>query len=94
MRQIIQSQYCILNDYATYLQVFKHFFPATILSHLDDIKTSTCWYVLFKVGSKCQQSDLQGISVTISTIRRIQAKNVIYFKLIYIKFVTCNVINS
>ena len=76
LRKLIQQEYILLTAYVNYIVDFKFYFPATVLSHMDDIKAATTWYVLFKVGNLCTMSDLHGISQTISTIRRLQSKKV------------------
>ncbi len=76
LRQLIQHDYILITAYVSYIVEFKFYFPATVLSHMDDLKATVGWYVLYKIGNQCVQSDLQGVSQTIATIRRLQSKKV------------------
>ena len=77
----IAEEYDVLISYVQYLSQHKHYQPATVVGHLDDIRLCCMWFVLFRnkrvvAESRMDQPEMLGFNTSIKHVRRIMNKKV------------------
>ena len=81
IKLFIAEEYDSLSGYVQHLSHHKHYQPATVVGHLDDIRITCTWFVLFRTkhvvnDTRMKQPELLGFLTTAKHLRRILNKKV------------------
>jgi hypothetical protein len=83
IKLFIAEEYDVLSAYVQHLSQHKHYQPATVVGHIDDIRIACTWFVLFRTknvvnDTRMKQPELLGFLTTAKHLRRILHKKVQY----------------
>lgn len=81
IKLFIAEEYDLLSPYAQHLSQHKHYQPATVVGHIDDIRICCMWFVLFRTkitgsDTRMRQPDMLGFLTAAKHLRRILNKKV------------------
>lgn len=81
IKRFITQDYDIFAAYVLYLSQHKHFQPATVVAHIDDIRISCSWFGLFRSKtvndiSRVYPHEMLGFNASIKHLRKILNKKV------------------
>jgi hypothetical protein len=81
IKTFISEDYDLMTAYIQYLTQNKHYQPATVVGHIDDIRICCTWFVLFRTkevfdGSRMKQHEMLGFLTSIKHLRKILHKKV------------------
>lgn len=77
----IGEEYDLMSSYVQYLAEYKHYQPATVVGHIDDIRICCTWFVLFRTkkvmdSSRMKQHEMLGFITSVKLLRKILNKKV------------------
>ena len=81
IKNFISEDYDLLSAYVQYLSQHKHYQPATVVAHIDDIRICVTWFVLFRTKdvhdqSRMKQPEMLGFLTSAKHLRKILNKKV------------------
>lgn len=80
IKSFIGDHYDLFPAYVQYLSEHKHYQPATVVGHIDDIRTCCNWFVMFRKTvpehTRMKQYELLGFLACVKHVRRVLNKKV------------------
>lgn len=81
IKSFIAEHYDLLHTYVQYLSEHKHYQPATVIGHIDDIRICCSWFALFRSKTipeetRMKQHDMLGFLTSAKHVRKIFNKKV------------------
>lgn len=87
IKLFIAEDYDLMSSYVQYLAEHKHYQPATVVGHIDDIRICCTWFVLFRArselvqdNSRMKQHEMLGFLTSVKLLRKILNKKVRFIK--------------